>query len=65
MSISNETLQAMIESFNGFGLTDEELKRVRPELDNYVKEMEKLRALDLSGVMSSRLMRAAAGSGGW
>ncbi len=61
MAIPNETLQAMIQSFNGFELTDEELERVRPELDNYVKEMEKLRQLDLSGVMSSRLIRAQEG----
>jgi hypothetical protein len=61
MTIPNQTLRAMIQSFNGFELTDEELERVRPELDNYVREMEKLRALDLSAVMSSRLIRALEG----
>jgi hypothetical protein len=61
MTIPNETLQAVIRSFNGFELTDEELERVRPELDNYVREMEKLRELDLSAVMSSRLLRAQEG----
>ncbi len=61
MAIPNETLQAMIRSFNGFELTDDELERVRPELDNYVNEMEKLRDLDLAGVMSSRLIRAQEG----
>jgi Ca2+-binding EF-hand superfamily protein len=61
MSIPNETLQAMIQAFNGFELTDEELERMRPELDNYLKEMENLRALDLANVMSSRLIRAQEG----
>jgi hypothetical protein len=61
MTIPNETLRAMIQSFNGFELTDEELERVRPELDNYVREMQKLRELDLAAVMSSRLIRAQEG----
>jgi hypothetical protein len=61
MAIPTETLQAMIRSFNGFDLTDEELERVRPELDNYIQEMEKLRELNLADVMSSRLIRAQEG----
>ncbi len=61
MTIPNETLQAMIRSFNGFELTDEELERLRPELDNYVREIEKLRELNLADVMSSRLIRAQEG----
>ncbi|ETX07065.1 hypothetical protein [Candidatus Entotheonella palauensis] len=61
MTIPNATLQAMIQAFNGFELTGEELERVRPELDNYLREMENLRDLDLSGVMSSRLLRAKEG----
>jgi hypothetical protein len=61
MTIANETLQAMIRSYHGFELTDEELERVRPELENYLNEVEKLRDLDLSSVMSSRLLRAQEG----
>ena len=61
MAIPNETLQAMIQAFNGFELTDEELEYMRPELDNYIKEMANLRALDLANVMSSRLIRAQEG----
>ena len=61
MTIPNETLQAMIRSYHGFTLSDEELELVRPELDNYLKEVEKLRELDLSSVMSSRLLRAQEG----
>jgi hypothetical protein len=61
MTIPTETLQAMIRSHHGFELTDEELDRVRPELENYLNEVEKLRDLDLSSVMSSRLLRAQEG----
>ena len=57
MSIPNETLQAMIEAYHGFALTDDELELVRPELESYLKEVEKLRELDLASVMSGRLLR--------
>ncbi len=61
MSIPNETLQAMIRSYRGFALTDDELELVRPELENYLKEVEKLRDLDLASVMSGRLLQAQEG----
>jgi hypothetical protein len=61
MSIPNETLQAMIRAYHGFALTDDELARVRPELENYLQEAEKLRELDLANVMSARLLRAQEG----
>ncbi len=61
MAIPNETLQAIIRSYHGFALTDEELELVCPELDTYMQEVEKLRDLDLSSVMSSRLLRAQEG----
>ena len=48
MSIPNATLQAMIRSYHGFALTDDELELVRPELESYLKEVEKLRELDLA-----------------
>jgi hypothetical protein len=64
MAIPNETLQAMIKSYHGFELTDDELERVRPELENYLNEVDKLRDLDLSSVMSSRLLRAQEGEEG-
>ncbi len=57
MSISNETLKAMIRDFNGFELSDEELELVRPELEYYLDELKKLEELDLSGAFSSRLLR--------
>ena len=61
MSIPNETLQAMIRSYYGFTLTDDELELVRPELDSYLEEVEKLRELDLASVMSGRLLRVQEG----
>ena len=57
VSISNETLIAMIRDFDGFELSDEELELVRPELEYYLDELKKLEELDLSTVFSSRLMR--------
>ena len=62
MSISNETLKAMIRDYNGVELSDEELSLVRPELDIYFTELEKLEFLDLSDSFSGRLMRLPDGS---
>ena len=61
MTIANETLQAMIEAYDGFPLTDDEIDLVRPELENYLKAVEQLRALDLATVLSGRLLRAQEG----
>ena len=61
MAISTETLRAMIRDFRGFELSDEELELVRPELESYLAEVEKIRELDLASVMSSRLLRAKDG----
>lgn len=61
MPISNETLKRIIAEYGGFELSDAELELVRPEIDNYLTELQKLRDLDLSDVMSSRLLRAAEG----
>jgi len=62
MTISTETLKAMIRDYKGFELSDEELELVRPELESYLAEVELLKELDLSGLMSSRLLRAKEGS---
>ena len=61
MPIEKETLKAMIRDFHGFDISDEELDLVKPALDNYLAQVEKLRELDLSSVMSSRLLRAKEG----
>lgn len=64
MSISDETIKAILRDYNGFELSDEELSLVRPEIDSYIKELENLEDLDLSDVMSGRLPRAIAGTPG-
>lgn len=61
MTIPHETLQAMIRAYGGFALTDAELDRVAPELENYLQAVEKLRELDLANVISSRLLRVQEG----
>jgi hypothetical protein len=61
MTIANATLQAMIQAYYGFTLTDDEIALIRPELENYFKEVEQLRTLDLANVLSGRLLRAQEG----
>ena len=61
MSISRDTIRAIIRDYHGFDLTDAEIDLIQPELDFYAQEAEKLRKLDLSDVMSSRLLRVDEG----
>lgn len=61
MGVSDETLQAIIRDYNGFALSAEELELVRPEVDYYLAQLAVLNDLDLSGVMSGRLLRMPAG----
>ena len=59
--MSDETLKAMIRDYGSFDLTDEELELIRPALESYLDEVEKLRELDLSNVLSGRLLRVDEG----
>ena len=61
MPLSITTLKAMIHDFHGFDLSDEDLEWIRPELESYLAEAEKLREMDLASVMSARLLRADEG----
>ena len=61
MPVPNETLKAMIRDLNGFEMSDDELELIRPELDVYLAEIERLRDLDLSHVLSSRLLKVDEG----
>jgi hypothetical protein len=61
MPLSIATLKAMIHDFHGIPLSDEELERIRPELESYLAEVEQLRELDLSRVLSARLLHASEG----
>ncbi len=60
MAVPDDTLKAIIRDYQGFDLTDDELDLVRPEVDFYLAELARLDDLDLSDVMSSRLIRMAA-----
>jgi hypothetical protein len=46
----------MIRDYQGLNLSDEEYERVRPEPDRELAAVEKLRDLDLSKIMSARLL---------
>ena len=61
MGIPKATLKAMIRDYHLFDLSDAELELVRPELDSYTSAVEKLRELDLSNVMSGRLLHVKEG----
>ena len=61
MGISKETMQAIIREYGGFELSDEELEMVQPEVEGYLEAMAGIDDLDLSNVMSSRLLRASEG----
>lgn len=60
MSVSDETLQAIIRDYGGFELSAAELELVRPEVDYYLEQLEILKDLDLSDSMSGRLLRMQA-----
>ena len=62
MSISDATLKGIIAEYGGFDLSDAELQAVKPELESYLAELQNLRDLDLSSVVSARLLRADDGS---
>ena len=61
MGISKETMRAIIREYGGFELSDDELDLVQPEVDSYLEAMACAADLDLSDVMSSRLLRATEG----
>ena len=61
MAITKETLQAMVREVHGIELSDEELEMIAPALDSYLTEVENHRELDLSNVMSGRILRAREG----
>jgi hypothetical protein len=61
MPPSIATLKAMIHDYHGFPLSDEELERIRPELESYLAEAERLRELDLANILSARLLHADEG----
>ena len=63
MAVSKEALIAMIRDFQGYELSDGELDIIIPDLNAYMAEVENIGELDLSDIMSSRLLRAKEGGG--
>lgn len=61
MALSLETLKAMVRDYQGVPLSDAELELIRPELDAYLAALDALRDLDLSQVLSARLLRVQEG----
>jgi hypothetical protein len=51
----------MIRDYHGLEISDEEFELVLPAIEGYLAEVEKLKDLDLSNVLSSRLLRAKEG----
>lgn len=64
MPVTKEMLRAMIETFGGLDMTDEELEMVLPQVQLYADQAAKLQELDLSEVFSGRLLRADEGTVG-
>jgi hypothetical protein len=62
MPISDETLKAIIREFHGFDLSEAELEMIRPEIDSYLAAVESMDGLDLSNVMSGRLLKVDEGN---
>ena len=61
MSVSRETLRAIVREYQGFEVDDDALDEILIELEGYFSEREKLRELDLSDMRSARLLRAKEG----
>ena len=63
MSISKETLKAMIKQYDCLDISDSELELVLPEIENYLIAANSMADLDLdlSEVFSGRLYRPQEG----
>ena len=59
--VTAETLRAMLREFGGVEPTEEEMARVLASVRNYQQRSERLGELDLSTVLSGRLLRAQEG----
>ena len=61
MGISIAHLKELVRIHHGIELSDTELELVLPHVERCLAEVEKLRELDLSSVISGRLFRADEG----
>ncbi len=58
MSISPETLRAILRDYDGISMSDEELEKVAPAVSAFVAEFSRLSELDLATEFSALQMRA-------
>ena len=59
MTISKETILAIVRDYHGLEVTDAELELVLADLRRYERIMNMLEELDLTGVVSARLPKIA------
>ena len=62
MAVTKETLRSMLSELGGLEMSDEELDQALPTVQAYVDRLAKVKDLDLSKVMSARLLRAKEGA---
>ena len=58
MTISTDTLRAILNEFGGIPMSDDELANVTPVVEAFVAEFSRLNELDLSNVDSALQMHA-------
>lgn len=59
--VTEDTLRAMLREFGGVEPTDEEMERVLISVNTYLQRAQPLGDLDLSTVLSGRLLHAQEG----
>ena len=62
MPVTRELLRAMLDTFGGLEMSDEELDNVLPIVQGYADQAANLQELDLATVFSARLLRADEGT---
>ena len=61
MQVTTDLLRAMLDTFGGLEMSDEELDNVLPLVQGYADQAANLQKLDLATVFSARLLRADEG----
>lgn len=59
--VTEDTLRAMLREFGGVEPTDDEMERVLASVNTYLQRAQPLSDLDLSTVLSGRLLHAQEG----
>jgi len=61
MTISPDTLRAILREYGGIPMSDEEIEKVAPAVSAFVAEFSRLQDLDLTDVYSALQLRAEDG----